>query len=91
MQQKKEKAERMKNAHGLVMGIAFAILFPLGAALVRLVAYKGQIWVHAAWQGLAFALGIAGLGLGIWLAVNTDQVCAVIQHTRTHCSRRPAA
>ena len=55
--------------HGTVMGFAFAFLFPLGAILIRVASFRGLIWVHAAIQSLAYALALAGLGLGIYIAV----------------------
>ena len=55
--------------HGTVMGFAFAFLFPLGAILIRVASFRGSIWVHAAIQSLAYALALAGLGLGIYIAV----------------------
>ena len=62
--------------HGTVMGFAFAFLFPLGAILIRVASFRGLIWVHAAIQSLAYALALAGLGLGIYIAVYPDsQVC----------------
>ena len=62
--------------HGTVMGFTFAFLFPLGAILIRVASFRGLIWVHAAIQSLAYALALAGLGLGIYIAVYPDlQVC----------------
>ena len=60
------------------MGFAFAFLFPLGAILIRVASFRGLIWVHAAIQSLAYALALAGLGLGIYIAVYPDsQVCCL--------------
>lgn len=56
------------------MGVAFAILFPLGAALIRMGNYKGKFWTHAGVQTLAILLAVVGLGLGVWLAVQYDAV-----------------
>ena len=62
--------------HGTVMGFAFGFLFPLGAILIRVASFRGLIWVHAAIQALAYALALAGLGLGIYIAVYPEnQVC----------------
>lgn len=51
-------------AHGIGMAVVFAILYPLGSALMPLV---GKWWLHAGWQGTAwlgmwafFALGVVG-------------------------------
>lgn len=69
-----EKQNRMAIAHGILMGITFAVLFPLGSIIMRAFNFRGLVWVHAGWQGVAYAIAIAGLGLGVWVAINTDQV-----------------
>ena len=56
------------------MGLAFALLFPSGAIVVRLFSFKGLVWVHAGAQMLAYALAIAGLGLGIYISIWPSQV-----------------
>lgn len=60
------------------MGLAFAVVFPLGATVLRLLNYRGQIWVHAGFQTFAYLLALAGFGLGVWIAVETDQVQKLI-------------
>lgn len=64
------KRERATIAHGAVMGLAFALLFPLGSILIRVFSFPGLIWVHVATQMVAYMLAIAGLGLGVWIALN---------------------
>ena len=56
------------------MGLAFALLFQSGAIVIRLFSFKGLVWVHAGAQMLAYALAIAGLGLGIYISVWPSQV-----------------
>ena len=68
--------------HGTVMGFAFAFLFPLGAILIRVVSFRGLIWVHAAIQSLAYALALAGLGLGIYIAVYPESQVRHLFHGR---------
>lgn len=63
-------------AHGILMGLAFAVLFPLGAAVLRIGHYSGQLYVHVGLQALAYSMALAGFGLGVWMAVETDQVCS---------------
>ena len=55
--------------HGVIMGLAFAVVFPLGAILIRVASFRGLVWVHAAVQATAYAMALAGLGLGIYIAV----------------------
>jgi len=69
-----EKQNRMSVAHGILMGITFAVLFPLGAIVMRVFSFRGLVWFHAGWQAVAYAIALAGLGLGVWVAVNTQQV-----------------
>jgi hypothetical protein len=58
------------QAHGIVMGLAFVIFFPLGALTIRVLTFTGSIWVHASAQIFAFLLAIAGMGMGIWQIAN---------------------
>ena len=62
----------IKMAHGSIMGIAFGLLFPVGAILMRLHGKKNTWAIHAGIQISAYALSIAGLGTGIYLAKNYD-------------------
>lgn len=61
------KRNKAVIAHGVVMGLSFALLFPLGAILIRLLSFSGLVWFHAGLQVLALALAIAGMGLGIYI------------------------
>ena len=65
----------MTSTHGVLMGIAFLGLFPLGAIMIRLLSFPGLVYVHAAIQVLALILAIVGLGLGVWLAQKLGDVC----------------
>ena len=60
----KKFAKRNKAviAHGTIMGLAFALLFPSGSIMIRLLSFTGLVWVHAGVQMLAYALAIAGMG-----------------------------
>lgn len=65
---------RIVIAHGVIMALAFLIFFPLGALTIRLLSRPGTVWVHAGAQVFAYCMAIAGLGLGVWLAINTQAV-----------------
>lgn len=54
------------------MGIAFVVLFPLGAIILRILSFRGLVWVHAAIQVFAYILAVAGLGLGVYIAIYPD-------------------
>ena len=60
----KQFAKRNKAviAHGAIMGLAFALLFPSGSIMIRLLSFTGLVWVHAGVQMLAYALALAGMG-----------------------------
>ena len=47
--------------------MAFVVLFPMGAAAMRLVPGRFAIWVHGITQVVAYIFFIASVGLGIWL------------------------
>ena len=68
------KRNKAVIAHGTIMGLAFALLFPSGAILIRVLSFPGLVWVHAGLQILAYALAIAGMGLGIYIAIWPSQV-----------------
>lgn len=68
------KRNRAVIAHGTLMGLAFALLFPSGSLFIRLFSFPGLVWVHAALQVFTYALAIAGLGLGVYIAVWPSQV-----------------
>lgn len=59
-------------AHGTIMGFAFAFLFPLGAIIIRTSSFRGLVWIHAAIQAFAYLLALAGLGLGVYIAIYPD-------------------
>ncbi|KAF3940665.1 hypothetical protein ABW19_dt0207261 [Dactylella cylindrospora] len=58
---------RMLKIHGILMGIAFAVLFPLGAISIRVLPPGARVNVHMLVQMVAFALAIAGMAYGIML------------------------
>ncbi|KAH9861239.1 hypothetical protein IAQ61_010976 [Plenodomus lingam] len=62
----------MVIAHGVLASLAFVILFPAGAIAIRLASFPGVIWLHAAFQALAYLVYIAGVGLGVYLATEMD-------------------
>ncbi|KAH6990267.1 integral membrane protein [Ilyonectria destructans] len=65
--------------HGLEMGLAFVILFPLGALFIRVLKFKGSVWAHVVCQLVGWVLMLAGLATGIRLGKIIDQL-----HNNTH-------
>lgn len=63
---------RAKIAHGTILGLAFAIFFPIGGIIIRVLSFRGLIWVHAGLQMLTYALALAGMGLGVYIAIKPN-------------------
>lgn len=66
------KRKTMLIAHGVLASLAFVILFPAGAIAIRLASFPGVLWLHAAFQVLAYLVYIAGFGLGVYMATDMD-------------------
>ncbi|KAL4956805.1 hypothetical protein BDW69DRAFT_192160 [Aspergillus filifer] len=62
------------KAHGLVMGVAFGIIFPLGAILLRVFQSKYSVYVHVIFQVIGYVLMIAGLATGIRVGKILDRL-----------------
>ncbi|KAL1867893.1 hypothetical protein Daus18300_006168 [Diaporthe australafricana] len=62
-----ETAMRKRTAHGIVATLAFVILFPLGAILLRLIPGRWSVRIHYVVQILAWLVYIAGFALGVVL------------------------
>jgi hypothetical protein len=56
------------------MGIAFGIIFPLGAILLRVIRSKYGVYAHISAQLIGYALMIAGLATGIRVGKILDRV-----------------
>lgn len=63
-----ERAEKMRTAHAALACLAFVILFPAGAISIRMLSFPGLVWFHAGIQVFAYAMFIAAVGLGIYIA-----------------------
>ena len=75
-----DPTEKMIIAHGICMALAFVVLFPLGASWMRFFQFKGLVWFHAGWQLLTYCIALAGLGLGIHLAMELEEVRPLTLH-----------
>ena len=73
MMAKKKKAHRVLIAHGVIMSLAWVVVFPLGAIVIRLFSFSNLVWVHAGIQGLGYMMAIAGLGLGAWVGTSVEE------------------
>jgi hypothetical protein len=61
-------------AHAIMVPLAFVIFFPLGAMTIRLLSFKGVVWFHAGWMVFTYIIVLGGMGMGVWLAVVSDQL-----------------
>lgn len=62
------------KAHGILACMAFVILFPFGAIMVRLLSFPGLAWLHAAFQIFAYCVYIAAFGIGVYIRNNVELV-----------------
>ncbi|KAL3422963.1 integral membrane protein [Phlyctema vagabunda] len=62
---------RARVAHGVVMAGVMLLIFPVGSLLMRVL---GRWYIHAAFQFLGLIGMLAGLGLGIYLARERDEL-----------------
>lgn len=66
--------DKKVTAHAVLMIIAFVILFPFSALSLHLFPSFGIMTAHAPLQLFTLALAIVGMGLGISMADDTDQM-----------------
>lgn len=67
----------MLIAHGTLAALAFVIFFPFGAIAIRLASFTGVVWFHAAFQAFGYIVYTAALGLGVYIAKESDKVCLI--------------
>ncbi|KAL2847493.1 hypothetical protein BJY01DRAFT_212446 [Aspergillus pseudoustus] len=64
-------------AHGTLMAVAFIILFPISALSLHLIpSAKTVTRIHAPLQLLTLCVVAAGLGIGVYLAVQVDELAS---------------
>ncbi|KAF4213538.1 hypothetical protein CNMCM8980_007796 [Aspergillus fumigatiaffinis] len=62
------------KAHGILMSVAFILIFPLGATVLRLVKSKHAVWIHAGIQLTGWALMLGGLATGLRVGKILDRL-----------------
>jgi len=67
-------SKNIHYAHGIIMSVAFVILFPLGAIIIRTLHHPKTLWIHAAIQVFSWIAVLSGMGLGLWLALNMQEL-----------------
>ena len=63
-----DEQDTYRSAHGALAAVAFLVIFPLGAMLVRLANFSGLAWTHGGLQVFGLVLFVAAAGLGIYMA-----------------------
>jgi hypothetical protein len=63
-------SQKIILAHGILASLAFVLLFPMGAILIRIGTFRGAWLVHALFQLFAYITYTAAFGLGVWMATN---------------------
>jgi hypothetical protein len=69
--------DRAVIAHGVILALVFAVLYPTGSLMMPLVK---KWWFHMAWQSFSFGLMWGGFGIGIGIANERDSVSFVCSH-----------
>lgn len=77
-EQDSSASDTIINAHGIIMAIVFAILYPIGSVLMPIL---GRWLVHGVVQFIAFLAMWAGFGLGYYFA-NSEGTFFTNTHTR---------
>jgi len=61
-------------AHGVLMGIAVVLFFPIGAIITRLSKSRHMMWIHVGCQISGLIVFLGGFGTGIWTCIIHDEV-----------------
>ncbi|KAL9045944.1 MAG: hypothetical protein Q9206_007198, partial [Seirophora lacunosa] len=64
--------QRIVIAHGVIMSLAWVIVFPLGAIIIRALSSRNTIHIHSSTQTFAYLLALIGTALGIYIAIKPD-------------------
>lgn len=61
-------------AHAILGPIAFVLFYPVGAIAIRVMSFPGLLWLHAGWMVFTYILVLVSMGLGIQIAITTQQL-----------------
>lgn len=68
------KIPNLAKAHGILMGLAFVVVFPLGSFIIRSSKTRNMIWFHTACQLVGWGMMLGGLATGIKMGNILDRV-----------------
>lgn len=69
------------KTHASLMSIAFLIIFPFGAWIVRLLRSSKSVWIHAFIQLVGWVMMLAGLAIGTRMAQIIGRVSQSLSDT----------
>jgi hypothetical protein len=61
-------------AHGVLMGVAVVLLFPIGAIITRLSKSRHMFCIHVGCQISGLVVLLGGFATGIWTSIIHDEV-----------------
>lgn len=64
-----DKSHNILIAHAILGSLAWAVFFPLGAIIIRVLKHKQTLWIHAGWMVFTYLMALTSAALGIYLAV----------------------
>jgi hypothetical protein len=64
----------VRMAHAIMAPIAFVLFFPIGAMGIRMLSFPGLVWFHAGWMTFTYVIVLASMGMGVWIAVVSQQL-----------------
>lgn len=82
----------LRLIHGVLASLAFVFFFPVGAIIIRVLPSRFAIWIHAAFQVIAYLLFIAAAAIGIHLGLQVKSAsrgyfnmvsCTTLHEVRT--------
>jgi hypothetical protein len=56
-------------AHGVLMGIAVILFFPIGGIITRLSTSRHMLWIHVGCQIAGLLVFLGGFGTGVWTSI----------------------
>lgn len=70
----------LAKSHGILMGLTFVVIFPLGSFIIRASRKRNMVWFHVGCQIVGWGMMLAGLAMGIKVAKILDLVSFDMQN-----------
>lgn len=72
-----DSSDLVISFHGVLAGLAFVIIFPLGGILIRMCEFSGLLWIHGILQLFGYVVYIVAAGLGIYSITHGNSVSSM--------------